>query len=82
MAGLRSQQHTTCAFRNCAEILQIHSYDHYAESVSYSWKSRANLRGIHMEEQLLGSGTQEKEPIYIPSCIKWQSQVKSEQLNK
>lgn len=82
MAGPRTQQHTTSRFCNRAEILQIDSHDHYAESVIYSWKSRANLRGIHMKEQLLGSRIQEKEPIYIPSCIKWQRAVESELLNK
>lgn len=35
-----------------------------------------------MKEQLLGLRIQEKEPIYIPSCVKWQRAVKSELLNK
>lgn len=35
-----------------------------------------------MKEQLLGSCTQKKEPIYNPSCIKWQPAVKSDLLNK
>lgn len=35
-----------------------------------------------MKEELLGSRIQEKEPVYIPSCIKWHHAVKSELFNQ